>query len=151
MEPTLEDGDTVFVFQIHSTFKRDKIVVMDATFYPDINSETFDYYESSSTEKYYVKRIQALPGDTIAYVEKGTNLELYINDQFVQVIKNINYQKIVKHLIAEVDGVIPHGKYLLLGDNSDASKDSRSFGLVEEKHILGIVNFRFSRKFGFVK
>ncbi|MCX6904050.1 MAG: signal peptidase I, partial [Verrucomicrobia bacterium] len=35
--------------------------------------------------------------------------------------------------------VIPEGKYFLMGDNRDNSKDSRYFGCVEERRVLGRV------------
>lgn len=39
--------------------------------------------------------------------------------------------------------VIPKGKYLVLGDNREVSKDSRAFGLIDEDQIVGKVSFRF--------
>ena len=39
--------------------------------------------------------------------------------------------------------MIPKGKYLVLGDNREVSKDSRSFGLIDKDQIVGKVSFRF--------
>ena len=39
--------------------------------------------------------------------------------------------------------VIPKDKYLVLGDNREVSKDSRSFGLIDKDQIVGKVSFRF--------
>lgn len=39
--------------------------------------------------------------------------------------------------------VIPQHKYLVLGDNREVSKDSRAFGLIDEKQIVGKVSLRF--------
>ncbi len=36
--------------------------------------------------------------------------------------------------------VIPKGKYLVLGDNREVSKDSRSFGLIDKDQIVGKVS-----------
>lgn len=39
--------------------------------------------------------------------------------------------------------IIPKGKYLVLGDNREVSKDSRAFGLIDRDQIVGKVSFRF--------
>ncbi len=36
------------------------------------------------------------------------------------------------------------GKYLVLGDNREVSKDSRAFGLIDEDQIVGKVSFKIS-------
>ena len=42
-----------------------------------------------------------------------------------------------------VNGEIPEGQYLVLGDNRPVSKDSRQFGLIEDDQIIGKVFLRF--------
>ena len=37
---------------------------------------------------------------------------------------------------------IPEGYYLLLGDNRSFATDSRYYGLIEAKEIVGVVNLR---------
>ncbi|MDU0850631.1 MAG: signal peptidase I, partial [Staphylococcus epidermidis] len=37
----------------------------------------------------------------------------------------------------------PKGKYLVLGDNREVSKDSRSFGLIDKDQIVGKVSLRY--------
>jgi type IV secretory pathway protease TraF len=39
-------------------------------------------------------------------------------------------------------GEVPPGMYVLLGDNSAASFDSRHFGYLPARHILGVVSGR---------
>ena len=41
-----------------------------------------------------------------------------------------------------VEGTIPEGKYLVLGDNRTNSLDGRNYGLIEKNRIVGISWFR---------
>jgi len=146
MEPTLHDGDKVFVWQLNLSIDREEIVVMNAEKYPNINPITFEIpsngLQNPISEKYYVKRVWGLPGDSITYIDFDNYTELYVEDTLIQTITNSSYRSIMKHLIEEVSYVIPQNKYLLLGDNIQFSKDSRSFGFVDENDILGSVHVR---------
>lgn len=145
MEPTLHDGDKVFVWQLNLSIDREEIVVMNAIHYPNINPITFEPIPTTISDKYFVKRVWGLPGDSIDYEEFENHIELYVNDVLIQTITDNSAQSIMKHLIEEVSYVIPEHKYLLLGDNIQFSKDSRSFGFVDEKDILGSVHVRLMK------
>lgn len=73
--------------------------------------------------------------------------------------KNKQYEYIIGSFetkdLNQVDGKnkIPEDKLLVLGDNREVSKDSRSFGLIDEDQVVGKVTFSFwplnEMKFGF--
>ena len=149
MEPTLHNGDMVFVMQIHDKYKINDVIVMNAV--PDLDVTTFNPKPTISSEGYYVKRIKAAPGQKIAYVETESGLAFYVDEQLIQTITNLNHQLIIKHIVDVNDGVVPKDQFLVLGDNVDNSKDSRVFGLVHRRDILGIVKIRFLKKPGLVK
>jgi signal peptidase I len=130
MVPTLEEGNIIDVSRLSyklSSAKRNDIVVINID------------------GKYYVKRIIGLPGENIKYIK---NI-LYINDtpyteNFLD--SDIETSGFTLDDICKdnecPDGVIPEGKYLVLGDNRPESEDSRDFGLVDMNEIKGKVLFK---------
>ena len=81
----------------------------------------------------YLKRIIGLPGERIDYKDG----QLFVNDVATPDRFAANTEQFEWKLLSE--DPIPPGYYFVLGDNRSISKDSRIFGLVSEKQILGIV------------
>lgn len=117
MNPTLNEGDIIitnkFIYRFKSIERNDVVVI-------------------SQDEKYMIKRIVGLPGETVeyqnndvlingkAYKETFTNSE---TEDFT--IQDLGYD------------VIPEDMYLVLGDNRENSLDSRTFGLISKNQIIG--------------
>ncbi len=132
MVPTLEEGDVVLVSKFSYRFfkiQRNDIVTLK------VNGKS------------YVKRVIGLPGEDIKYIKNV----LYINDNpFTENFlgENIETTGFTLEDVCKEDecpnGVIPEGKYLVLGDNRPESEDSRikEFGLVSKDDITGKVFFR---------
>ena len=118
---------------------------------------------------FYIKRLAALPGDTVKIVDD----QLYIKAQGTEEFKKIQdisprFRKIYSgkggyhgHLANMGAGAfscgaeytVPAGHYFMLGDNSRFSKDSRFFGAVPRRNIMGrafLVFWPFSRRAGLV-
>lgn len=52
----------------------------------------------------------------------------------------------------EVDGrTLSPNEYLVVGDNSEASTDGRSFGTVQRTEIEGVVRARYSPRLGLIR
>ncbi len=132
MYPTLEEGNVVLVSKFSYLFtdvKRNDIVALK------VNGKS------------YVKRVIGLPGEDIKFLK---NI-LYINGQpytenFLD--EGVETSGFTLDDVCKVgecpNGVIPEGKYLVLGDNRPESEDSRTatFGLVEKSDIKGKIFFR---------
>lgn len=118
---------------------------------------------------YYIKRLAALPGDTIKlendqlYVRpKGENLFRRIQDiapEFEKVYsgkggyQGHNSKMNAIYPAPDSEYTIPEKCYFMLGDNSRFSGDSRFFGPVPRANLVGRAFFAFwpfSRRFGLV-
>ncbi len=118
MLPRLEDRDRLFInkFVYHvSAIERGDVVVFR---YP------------RDPEKSYIKRVIALPGDTLR-VDRG---RVYVNG-------NLLHEPYVPpeyrddRSLAEM--VIPADSYFMMGDHRSISSDSRDFGPVDRSLIYG--------------
>jgi len=76
---------------------------------------------------FFVKRIIALPGETIEI----KNNKIFINSQFLEDNTSGNLQI-----------VLSDEQYFVLGDNRQASSDSRAWGPVKKQSIIGRVWLR---------
>ena len=135
MENTLEPNDYLFISkQSYTLFgqpQRGDIIVFHSAL-----------TMSDGSEKLLVKRIIALPGDTIAI----TDGVVYINGE----PQDEPYTKdgYTKTEMSEV--TVPEGQLFCMGDNRQNSRDSRDplIGFVDEDDVLGKAVFRlfpFSR------
>jgi len=83
----------------------------------------------------YIKRIIGLPGETV----RIENNAIFINNKKLEefflpadvTIQGGNFLPIGKTITLEED------EYLLLGDNRSYSRDSREFGPIERKNLVG--------------
>lgn len=132
MYPTLEEGNVVAVSRFSYNFikiKRNDIVFVK------VNGKS------------YVKRVIGLPGEDIKflknvlYIDGDPYDESFLGDDVST--SGFTLDDVCKEGECP-DGVIPEGKYLVLGDNRPESEDSRTstFGLVEKSQIKGRIFFR---------
>ncbi len=134
MNPTLDDGDNLWVSKISYTLgdpKRFDVII-------------FNYDENTT----YVKRIIGLPGETVRIDEKG---DIYINEK--PIIDNYGKEKIYENNRGRASQPVKLGEdeYFVLGDNRNGSTDSRwaSVGNVSREDIVGKAIFRIYPFSGF--
>lgn len=120
MNPTLVDKELLILSKINKNIKRFDIVVLN--------------YDNDRL----VKRVIGLPGDHVKYV---SNL-LYVNEELV-LEPFLDTTTDDYDITALGHDIIPDDYYFVLGDNRNASHDSRIMGLVKKEDIIGKTLFRF--------
>jgi signal peptidase I len=140
MTPTLQVGDRVLVnklsYDLHDVNRGDIVV--------------FEAPSSARTEgiKDLVKRTIGLPGDTITGDGRGGVLVngRRLDEPYLPKGTQSRFSDVApgcKPPPAGVPGcVVPEGHLFMMGDNREASKDSRVFGPINENAIVGRVFVR---------
>ena len=132
MQPRLENDERIFVNKFDYDFwsiERGDIIVF---WYPEDPTKSF------------IKRVIGLPGESIDMDAMG---HITINGQvipepYLAPQRNQAARARWNQVRSDFRYVKPH-YYFVMGDNRDASNDSRSWGLVPEKYIYGKAMFRY--------
>lgn len=122
METTLSDGDNLILDKISYRFH-------DPERY-DIIVFPFQYEEDT----YYVKRIIALPGETVQIDENG---KIYINGEILH--ESYGREVIEDPGRAAAPITLANDEYFVMGDNRNNSSDSRdpSVANIKRKDLIG--------------
>ena len=128
MARNFSHGDYLLVDQITYRFRepeRGEVVV-------------FKYPNDEST--YFIKRIIALPGERV----RVANGQIYIHQSGSDSGTLLKEEYLPSGTVTSgsVDTVLKTGEYFVLGDNRSYSFDSRSWGILPERDIVGIARIR---------
>lgn len=126
MNSTLEDGDTVLVNRLTYLFND-----------PEANDVIAFYPNGNEKSNYYVKRVVAVPGDTVQIID-GV---LYVNGE---TFDQEDTDPIEVAGEAEEEITLGEDEYFVLGDDRNSSEDSRyaNLGNVDREDIVGKVWLR---------
>jgi len=166
MMPTLLTGDFILVnkfdYGLRLPILNSKIIDFSKPERGDVIVFRYPNYEHSAgySGVDFIKRVVALPGDTISY-EKD---QLTVNGESVDYRKIGSYQGVdsgkamsgYRHIREKINEAnhdillhplgysrelpkttVPEGHYFVMGDNRPHSSDSRFWGYVPESYILG--------------
>ena len=116
MEPTLHNNERLIANKISYRFEtpeRGEIII----FRPPLE-----------IKRNYIKRIVGIPGDKIEIA----NGEIYLNDKKLEesYVKNRSYENMPTT-------IVPDNSFFVLGDNRPNSSDSRYWGFVPRKNVVG--------------
>jgi signal peptidase I len=124
MSPTLEDRDRLIVNKLVYELGDPRPGDIVMLYYPP------------SPEKMFVKRVIAQPGDTVQIVDG----RVYVND--IPLHDDYVPEEFRSHDDLGPEVVKP-GYYFVMGDHRNNSLDSRHWGPVPKKYIVGKVKFRW--------
>lgn len=154
MLPTLQVGDYILVNKYHYGLR---VPVLNTKFLPINEPErgdvvVFKYPENPSIN--YIKRVVGLPGDVITY----NNKVIYVNgeaqpqslvaqlppgrperllvDETLGNVEHEIYRDVARPTL-NAQWTVPEDSYFVMGDNRDNSNDSRYWGFVPEKLLVG--------------
>lgn len=161
MMPTLLAGDFILVNKYNYGLR---IPILNNTFFEikhPQRGDVFVFHYPPDPSIDYIKRVVGVPGDKISYHNKkltinGKLLDVNFekNYEYTSAGLNVTYAKQFaeqlgdkKHAILIEDNSmmpdmdialeVPPGHYFAMGDNRDNSRDSRFWGFVPEKNLVG--------------
>lgn len=124
MAPTLDDQDRLFINKLQYRFASPQKGDIVMLYYP------------VDPDKMFVKRVIAEPGDTLRIVDGRVFVnDLAMRDEFVA----------AEYRSHDDWGpqVVPEGYYYVMGDHRNNSSDSRQWGPVPKKYIVGKIQARW--------
>ena len=121
MEPTISANERIVINSAVGSIQRGELVIFR---YPGDQSQRF------------IKRVVGLPGEVIelregqVFIDQKLLEEKYLDAKFATSRRSVAEYR------------IPPRSYYVLGDNRDASNDSRNWGPLSEELIYGRVMFK---------
>lgn len=135
MQTTLQNNDHLIVWKVSKTFAN-----LTGRHYIPNRGDVIVFNEldpTSSDTKQLIKRVIALPGERV--VVKNNQITVY-NDDFPNGFspdKTLPYGKVIVTTPGNVDLVVGEDEVYVCGDNRTNSLDSRVFGPIDSKQIVG--------------
>lgn len=143
MQETLHNKDLLIVSKLDHTFSR----ITNRDYIPPryeiiiFNRDESGGYESPNV-KQLVKRVIGLPGDRV--IVKGGVVTIFNKEhpEGFNPDEGKDYSKTISTTNGNVDVTVQSGEIFVMGDNRTNSMDSRFFGPINNKDIVGKLSFR---------
>ncbi len=135
MVPTLKVGDMVlanrFIYHLHPPRRGDVIV-----FHPPGHGDIPQSGATTEASVNYIKRIIGLPGDRVQ-IRKGVVSICTAKDVGCHRLNEpyVNHHPLERSFTGNYD--VPQGEYFVMGDNRGDSEDSRVWGFLPRRNIIG--------------
>ncbi len=125
MEPTFNNGNYLLIDELTYNFR------------PPERGEVIVFRYPNDTSTYFIKRVIGLPGETVIITQGTVSVK---NQHGVEVLREPYVMG--QATSPNMQRTLGKGEYFVMGDNRNFSFDSRSWGPVPSKDIVGMVRFR---------
>jgi signal peptidase I len=154
MESTLVDGERVLMYHFNYTPERNDVVIVHITDrYLDTSGRQVNLSNeySDQDQVYFVKRVVAIPGDTVTFeqIDQTDHYHILINgvvyqNQYYQIyeVDNAGRLKMISYL--DQNNQLREDQYFAFGDNESFSYDSRNIGAIHEEDMIGKAIYKLS-------
>jgi len=137
IQPFFVDGDSMI-----PNFRNGDYLIVDELSYrfrqPE-RGEVIVFHPPQNPGNYYIKRVIGLPGETVQI--KNGQIIVFNNEHPEGFILSEDY---IHNIKTSGDAVwkLNGGQYFVLGDNRYMSFDSRTWGVLPQNNIVGVVRLR---------
>lgn len=138
MQTTLYNNDRLIVWKVPKTWSK----ITGHQYVPnrgDVIIFVEDQISSFGEEpsKQLIKRVIALPGERIVVKDNEATVFNKEHPDGFQPDQTLPYGNVIEQTSGDIDMVVPKDKVFVMGDNRPNSLDSRAFGPVATKDIVG--------------
>lgn len=143
METTLQDQDRLIVVKTPRTWAK----ITGHPYIPErytvvVFNHNGSFGASGSQEKQLIKRIIGLPGDRVVVKDGVVTIYNAENPDGFLPDREGPQKEVIKTTDGNLDTTIKGGELFAMGDNREDSLDSRNFGTVKAKDIVGHLSLR---------
>lgn len=141
MDPNFKDGQYLIISEFGYKHTDIPAVGEIKPFWNLERQEPIVFRYPKNPEQFYIKRVIGLPGESIAikngvvYIFNAVHPEGFILDESLYLDKDIKTSDLPKTKIND-------DEYFVMGDNRMFSYDSRAFGPIHKKDLIGRVLLR---------
>lgn len=144
MQTTLHNGDRLIVVKAPRTWSK----ILNKSFMPErgqivIFTKEDLILDSNDGSKQLIKRVMALPGERVVVKEGILTVYSATHPDGFQPDKEGAYGSVITRTGIDGEWTVGKNQIFVCGDNRDNSLDSRTFGPIDTKDIVGTAAFRF--------
>lgn len=143
METTLQNNDRLIVLKLPRTWAkitghpyiphRTDIIIFS-------KSDMYDF--EGEGKKQLIKRVIGLPGERVVVKDGFITLYNKEHPDGFQPDKSLSYGSVITNTTGNIDLTVGENEVFVCGDNRNNSLDSRAFGTVDAKDIVGKLSLR---------